>query len=112
MITEDKITEIYCLAADFCDYFSQVLKKHQLPSPRTTRKYHRAPKLSDAEVITILVLFHLMGYRCLKHFLHRARLQAYYCSELIRFKMVYTILDHIQAVFNHFLVYVLDNESI
>jgi hypothetical protein len=68
MITDDKVTEIYCLAADFCDYFSQSLQKYQLCAPKTTRKYHRAPALSDAEVITILVLFQLMGYRCLKHF--------------------------------------------
>ncbi|MBD5244093.1 MAG: transposase, partial [Barnesiella sp.] len=30
MITEDKITEIFCLADDFCKYFSSALKKHQL----------------------------------------------------------------------------------
>ena len=68
MITDDKVTEIYCLAAEFCDYFSKVLKKHQLEAPKTTRKYHRQSTLSDTEVITILVLFHQKGYRCLKHF--------------------------------------------
>ena len=68
MITDDKIIEIYSLADDFCKIFSQHLQKYQLSSPKTTRKYHRESTLSDAEVITILVLFHLKGYRCLKHF--------------------------------------------
>ncbi len=29
MITEDKITEIFCLTNDFCKHFSSELKKHQ-----------------------------------------------------------------------------------
>lgn len=68
MITEDKVIEIYALADDFCKVFSAHVKKCQLEAPKTTRKYHRDSRLSDAEVITILVLFHLKGYRCLKHF--------------------------------------------
>lgn len=30
MFTEDKITDIFCLADDFCKYFSSELKKHKL----------------------------------------------------------------------------------
>lgn len=30
MITEDKITEIFCIADGFCKYLSSELKKHQL----------------------------------------------------------------------------------
>ncbi len=41
MITEGKITEIFCMADDFC-------------------------KL--AEVMLIMILFHTSGYRCFKHF--------------------------------------------
>lgn len=68
MITDDKVIEIYTLADDFCKVFSTQVKKYQLDTPKTTRKYHRDSILSDAEVITILILFHLKGYRCLKHF--------------------------------------------
>lgn len=68
MITDGKVIEIYCLADDFCKVFSAQLKNYQLAAPKTTRKYYRPPTLSDAEVITILILFHLQGYRCLKHF--------------------------------------------
>jgi len=66
MITEDKITEIFCLADDFCKYFSSELKKHQLSDGKKHR--NKPGRLSDAEVITILILFHSKGFRCLKHF--------------------------------------------
>ena len=32
------------------------------------RLYHRAGKLSVPEIMTIMILFHNSGYRCLKHF--------------------------------------------
>ena len=66
MITEDRITEIFCLADDFCKYFSSELKKHQLSDGKKHR--NKPGRLSDAEVITILILFHSNGFRCLKHF--------------------------------------------
>lgn len=56
------------MADDFCKIFSVQIKKHVLESSSKTQKYHRDKKISDAEIITILVLFHMMGYRCLKHF--------------------------------------------
>lgn len=65
MLTEGKVIEIYALADDFCKVFCAEQQRFLL---KTTRKYHRDSKLSDAEMITILVLFHLQGYRCLKHF--------------------------------------------
>lgn len=68
MISDNKITEIFCLADDFCKFFNQEFKKSQITQNNTTKTRNRKPKLSDAEVITILVLFHLKGYRCLKHF--------------------------------------------
>ena len=32
------------------------------------RKYHRESHMSKAEIMVIMILFHLSGYRCLKHF--------------------------------------------
>ena len=55
MITEDKITEIFCIADDFCKYFSSELKKHQIADGKKHR--NKSCKLSEAEVITILILF-------------------------------------------------------
>ncbi len=48
MITEDKITEFFCLADDFCKYFSSELEKHQL----TDGKKHRnnSCRLSEAKL--------------------------------------------------------------
>ena len=66
MITEDKIAEMFCLADDFCKYFSTELIKHQLSDGKVHR--NKPGRLSDAEVITILILFHSKGFRCLKHF--------------------------------------------
>ena len=32
------------------------------------RQYHREGRMSKAEVMMIMILFHSSGYRCLKHF--------------------------------------------
>lgn len=69
MISTDKVIEIFSLADDFCKLFGQTLRQHQIPTTAKLRPgYHRPGRLSDAEIMTILILFHLMGYRCLKHF--------------------------------------------
>ena len=46
MITENKITEIFCLADDFCKYFSSELKKYQLSDGKKHR--NKPGRLSDA----------------------------------------------------------------
>ena len=66
MFTEDKITDIFCLADDFCKYFSSELKKSQVDDGKKHR--NKPSKLSEAEVITILILFHKGGFKCLKHY--------------------------------------------
>lgn len=67
MITEDKVTEIFCLADDFCKFYDSQMAKYTIKSEKK-RKYHREGKMSRAEVMLILILFHSSGYRCLKHF--------------------------------------------
>lgn len=78
MITNDKITEIFCLADDFCKYFSAELKKHEISDGKVHR--NKPCRMSDAEVITILILFHGKGHRCLKHFYTQ-----YVCKHLTDF---------------------------
>ena len=70
MITEDKITEIFCMADDFCKIYDKFIKVNGLGPKRDRKKreYHRAPRLSDSEVMTIMILFHFSGFKCLKHF--------------------------------------------
>ena len=67
MITEDKITEIFCMADNFCKFFDAMTVKYTL-KPTRKRKYHRSSTMSKAEVMLIMILFHDSGYRCFKHF--------------------------------------------
>ena len=67
MITEDKVTEIFCMADDFCKFFDAMTAKYTL-KPIGKRKYHRSSTMSKAEVMLIMILFHDSGYRCFKHF--------------------------------------------
>lgn len=67
MISVDKVIEIYSLADDFMKHFSAELEKRTISNTNPTRA-GRKSIMRDAEIITILVLFHLKGYRCLKHF--------------------------------------------
>ena len=70
MITEDEITKIFCMTDDFCKIYDKFIMINGLGPKRDRRKreYHRASKMSDSEVITIMILFHFSGYKCLKHF--------------------------------------------
>ena len=58
------------MADDFCRVYDRFVKVNGLAPKRdkSKRRYHRDGRLSDAEVITIMILFHLGGYKCLKHF--------------------------------------------
>ena len=67
MITEDKDTEIFCIADDFCKVFDVQMAKYTFKAERK-RKYHRESRMSKAEIMVIMILFHSSGYRCLKHF--------------------------------------------
>lgn len=61
--TDTKIAEIFYMADEFCKEFEIALSKKIIGNPPK-----RNPVLSNSEVITIMVLFHDKGYRCMKHF--------------------------------------------
>ena len=67
MITEDKVTELFCMADDFCKFFDAMMKKYTLKSDNK-RAYHRDSSMSKSEIMLIMIMFHDSGYRCLKHF--------------------------------------------
>lgn len=67
MIIEDKVTELFCMADDFCKFFDAMMKKYTLKSDNK-RAYHRDSTMSKSEIMLIMILFHDSGYRCLKHF--------------------------------------------
>ena len=67
MLTADKVTELFCMADDFCKFFDKMTEKYTLKS-ENKRAYHRDFTMSKAEIMLIMILFHNSGYRCLKHF--------------------------------------------
>ena len=70
MFTEGKVTEIFFMADEFCKVFNRMMSKYTIEdtSKPAKRKYHRDSKMSDAEIMVIMILFHNSGFRCLKHF--------------------------------------------
>jgi hypothetical protein len=62
-ITQTKITEIFYLVDEFCIEFERTITKHLVGNTPI-----RKPKMQTSEVITIMILFHSMGYRDMKHF--------------------------------------------
>lgn len=63
MINYDKITDIFCIVDDFCNDFEKFTQPFLIGKPPKKK-----PKMSNAEVITIMILFHLSGFRTFKHF--------------------------------------------
>jgi hypothetical protein len=68
MITIDKIIEIYCNIDDFCKDLSKTMMDHSIKQDNAKRLRNRVFKMTDSEVITIMLLFHLGQFRNLKHF--------------------------------------------
>ena len=69
MFSEAKVTEIYCLVDDFCKEFAKYQENHMFVSSQKDGKHRDKPnRMSDAEIMLIMILFHSGGYRCFKHF--------------------------------------------
>ena len=68
MLTNDKITEIFCIADDFCKEFAQEFKNlKKLPDDGKKRR-NRSCEMSDSEIMTILLLFHFGTFKNFKHY--------------------------------------------
>ena len=79
-MNEDSITEIYCVVDDFCKALEAYCKSRLLPGEKKP-KWFPASCLSLSEVMTIILLFHLSGYRCFKWYYQRhvcAHMQDYF----------------------------------
>ena len=66
-MTDTNLIEIFCIFDDFCKYFTPEFKKHTLQVPGK-RHRNRASRMSDSEIMTILVLFYTHRFRELKSF--------------------------------------------
>ena len=69
MLTRDKITEIFCIADDFCQHFASEMKKQpKLHAEDGKRRRNRRCEMSESEIITILMLYHFGDFKNFKHF--------------------------------------------
>lgn len=68
MLSNTKITEIYFIIDEFSKEFDKTITAHSLNEKDSPKKRNRKFTMTDSEVMTILVLFHAMGYKNLKHF--------------------------------------------
>ena len=59
MITEDKFTELFCIADDFCKFFDAMMEKYTIKETKK-RNCHRDSTLSKSEVIIETVNDELM----------------------------------------------------
>lgn len=66
MLPTETITEIFFHIDEFSKEINQTLKSNTIADGKKHR--NKPCKMSENEVATIVVLFHLGGYRCLKHF--------------------------------------------
>lgn len=63
IITEDKITEIFYLADEFCIEFNKTVSQHLLGN-----KPKKKPRMSTSGLISIMILFHFGQFRNMKYF--------------------------------------------
>jgi hypothetical protein len=68
MLTVNEVTEIFYLSDEFSKEFETTFKKHILKKENGTKHRNKPNRLSDSEVMTILIAFHLSQMRNLKHF--------------------------------------------
>ena len=65
MLSQDKITQIFCSIDDFCKDFVPNWQNNLISNGK---KRNRKSNLSLSEIITLQVLFHVSGYRNFKTF--------------------------------------------
>ena len=68
MINHCEITEIFYLCDEFSKEFEKSTENYRLKPDNGKKQRNKPNRLSDSEVMTILITFHLSGTRNLKHF--------------------------------------------
>ena len=67
-LSDNEITEIFFHLDEFTKEFEQQIKQIPTLNPSKRTYKTRKPKMSYAEVMTVMVTFHLSGARTLKHY--------------------------------------------
>lgn len=68
VINVDKLIEIFIDCDDFCQVFSPLYQKTQL---QKSIRFRNTPRLSESEIMTILIFYHLSGMKCFKYYYNR-----------------------------------------
>ncbi len=68
MLTINEVTEIFYLCDDFTKEFEKSYENHVLQQENGKKTRNKPNRLSHSEVMTILITFHLGGFRNLKHY--------------------------------------------
>lgn len=110
IIDTAKVVEVFCEIDDFCLEVKEYFSSHPLPEGLGPRHpAGRKPSLSESEVLTILVLYHLSGFKCFEYYYERlvlGELKSYFPRavsythflELSRQSLLHTfLLAHYQA---------------
>lgn len=77
MLTDDKVTEIFCICDDFCKEFNAEIEKSSLKAPDGRKHRRRNGTMSEPEVMTILICFHFKHIQELQALLPLLRKGAY-----------------------------------
>ena len=68
MLSVNEVTELFYLIDEFSKEFNQTMSNHQIIEDNGKKHRNKPNRLSDSEVMAILVSFHLSGMRNLKHY--------------------------------------------
>ncbi len=72
IIDTTKLVEVFCFIDDFCQEVEHYFATHPLPAGLQPRRVvGRKATLSVSEVLTILTLYHLSGFKCFAYFYER-----------------------------------------
>ena len=95
MDDEDIITSIYCDVDDFCKALEGYCKGRSLPGKKA-QKWFPASSLSASEVLAIIIIFHLSGYRCFKWYYKRYICQRIgnYFPEPVSYNRFVELMNH------------------
>ena len=65
---DTNIVEIFYIVDEFCKEMNKVMEGHQVKASSGKKSRKRVYSMSDSEIITIMILFHLMHCRDIKFF--------------------------------------------
>jgi len=74
------VTQIFCDADDFCQRFIPDWEQRQLEPDEQTKTRARARSVCESEITTLVVCYHLSGYRTFKWFYQRL-VQKYWMAD-------------------------------